>query len=62
MRSDLTEIVLFRHKFGLVRVDFSDPDRKRTPKLSTKYWKLITSAKRLPNNQEMANLIDSDGK
>ena len=40
---DFILVPIYREKFGLHRVDFDDPSRKRTPKASAKYFKDLVS-------------------
>ena len=42
-QTDFFHYHLFREKFGLHRVDFDDPARKRTPKASAKFFREIVS-------------------
>ncbi|XP_063990557.1 myrosinase 1-like [Diachasmimorpha longicaudata] len=42
--------------FGLVEVDFTDPNRKRTPRLSTKWLKKIMQKGRLINIKDLGQL------
>lgn len=47
----------YTQKFGLIKVDFDDPERPRTPKLSSRYWSLVTALRRLPTEKEQARLL-----
>ena len=38
----------YRLRFGLYRVDFNDPERKRTPKLSAFYYKKVIQDRGFP--------------
>lgn len=37
----------YRERFGLVHVDFNDPNRKRTPKTSAKFYREVTKHRKL---------------
>jgi len=39
----LTIVVFFRIHFGLVKVDFNDPERTRTPKASYTFFKNVVT-------------------
>lgn len=47
----------FRHKFGLYEVDFKDPQRKRTPRASARYYANIIKANSL--NVPLEKVLDS---
>lgn len=40
-------LFVFRYHFGLVKVDFNDPQRSRTPKESYTFYKDVISTKSL---------------
>jgi beta-glucosidase/6-phospho-beta-glucosidase/beta-galactosidase len=40
--------MFFREKFGLIHVDFNDPERKRTPKKSAEVFSHIIKSKKIP--------------
>nr|XP_022913989.1 cytosolic beta-glucosidase-like [Onthophagus taurus] len=39
----------YTNRFGLYHVDFNDPERKRTPKLSAEVYKQVLADRKLPN-------------
>lgn len=39
----------FSYKFGIIQVDFNDPERKRTPKLSSKFLRDVIKQNAIPN-------------
>lgn len=39
---------MFRQRFGLYFVNFEDPEKKRTPKLSSRFFKNIIQTNRIP--------------
>lgn len=41
--------ILLRCHFGLVNVDFNDPERRRTPKRSYMYLKDVIATNQLPD-------------
>jgi len=43
-------VVFFRIHFGLVKVDFNDPERTRTPKASYTFFKNVVTTGRLITN------------
>ncbi|KAL4705458.1 hypothetical protein ACJJTC_007030 [Scirpophaga incertulas] len=50
----------YRSTFGLYQVDFSDPNRRRTPKLSAKYYASVVKARSLDiSNQSMYSISAS---
>jgi beta-glucosidase/6-phospho-beta-glucosidase/beta-galactosidase len=40
--------MIFSEKFGLIQVDFNDPDRKRTAKKSAELYSQIIKSKKIP--------------
>uniref|UniRef100_A0A914DJ72 Beta-glucosidase n=1 Tax=Acrobeloides nanus TaxID=290746 RepID=A0A914DJ72_9BILA len=42
-------------KFGLYRVDFNDPDRKRTPKASALWYKKVVAEQAVDLNEKLIN-------
>jgi beta-glucosidase/6-phospho-beta-glucosidase/beta-galactosidase len=40
--------MFFSDKFGLLRVDFNDPERKRTAKKSAEVYSQIITSNRIP--------------
>jgi beta-glucosidase/6-phospho-beta-glucosidase/beta-galactosidase len=41
-------MMFFREKFGLFHVDFNDPDRKRTAKMSAEVYSQIVKSNKIP--------------
>lgn len=46
----ITDIILyFRYHYGLYQVDFSDPDRPRTPKKSVDFYRKLATTLKIPS-------------
>lgn len=43
----------YTHKFGLYHVDFTDPKRPRTPKMSSVFFKQLIATRRVPRDGEV---------
>ncbi|CAH1103793.1 unnamed protein product [Psylliodes chrysocephalus] len=50
----------YREKFGLYHVDFTDPNRKRTPKKSASWYKKVIKEKRVVDLKEIASDLKGD--
>lgn len=46
------KLLLFRVKFGLYEVNFTDPSRKRTPKKSAEFYKKVIKTHQLTFQEE----------
>ncbi|XP_052128312.1 myrosinase 1 [Frankliniella occidentalis] len=43
----------YEHKFGLYQVDFTDPQRPRTPKMSAAFYKKLIETRKVPKDGEI---------
>ncbi|XP_018565386.1 myrosinase 1-like [Anoplophora glabripennis] len=50
----------YSEKFGLYHVDFSDPDRKRTPKKSVQWYKKVVKERRIVELDEISSRLKGD--
>lgn len=50
----------YANRFGLFHVDFKNPDRPRTPKMSSEFYKRLVATKKIPNESDIPWPDDDD--